>query len=178
MRAGGAPAPSQPFRLTVPGPSGGFVLEADVSPGDLAGARARWRAMTRAAVLGVLAVALLLCAGPLMDRRRQTRDLGRFLGISAVLIVLVIVARAILFVALRPLAQDASLASFELLLTTLAMAAVVWLVLDLIERRRLARPRAPLLRPTPSARLTIAAAFFLAGDRKRAVGSNYQSGFW
>ena len=30
--------------------------------------------MTRAAVLGVLAVTLLLCTGPLMDLRRQTRE--------------------------------------------------------------------------------------------------------
>ena len=74
VRAGGAASPPQPFRFVVPARDGGFVLEADVSPGDLAAARARWRAMTWAAVLGVLAVTLLLCTGPLMDLRRQTRD--------------------------------------------------------------------------------------------------------
>ena len=68
IRAPGDATPEQPFRFTVPGRDGGFVLEADVSPGDLAAARARWRAVTRAAVLGVLAIALLLCAGPLIDR--------------------------------------------------------------------------------------------------------------
>ena len=43
VRAGGSPAPAQPFRFTVPARDGGFVLEADVAPAELAAARARWR---------------------------------------------------------------------------------------------------------------------------------------
>ena len=103
VRAGGATSPSQPFRFVVPARDGGFVLEADVSPGDLAAARARWRAMTWAAILGVLAVTLLLCTGPLMDLRRHTRDLSRFLGMTALAIMLVVVARGVLYVRSRRL---------------------------------------------------------------------------
>ena len=51
----------------MPAPDGGSLLEAEVSPADLAAARARWRDGTRAAVLGVLALTLLLCSGPLID---------------------------------------------------------------------------------------------------------------
>jgi signal transduction histidine kinase len=163
VRAGGAASPAQPFRFVVPARDGGFVLEADVSPGDLAGARGRWRAMTRAAVLGVLAVTLLLCTGPLMDLRRQTRDLSRFLGMTALLIVLVVLARGVVYAAIAPLAQTPGPSPLDLLLTTLMMAAVVWLVLDLVERRRFARPRVRMLAPTPGARFAVAAGFLLAG---------------
>ncbi len=82
VRAGGAESPAQPFRFTVPGRDGGFVLEADVSPAELAAARARWRAMTRAAVLGVVAVALLLCTGPLIDLPPPDAEPSRFLALT------------------------------------------------------------------------------------------------
>jgi signal transduction histidine kinase len=163
VRAGGATSPPQPFRFVVPARDGGFVLEADVSPGDLASARARWRAMTWAALLGVLAVTLLLCTGPLLDLRRQVRDRSRFLWVTSLLIAVVVVARGVLYAALAPLAQTAGLTPLDLLLTTLAMAAVVWLVLDLIERRRFARPRVRMLAPTTGARIAVAAGFLLAG---------------
>jgi len=84
VRAGGARGQSQPFRFTVPARDGGFALEAEVSPGDLAAARTRWRAATRAAVLSVLAITLLFCSGPLMDMRRQRRDAGDGLGPQAI----------------------------------------------------------------------------------------------
>src|SRR6185369_9491431 len=80
VRAGGAAARPQPFSFIVPGGDRGFVLEADVSAADLAAARTRWRAVTRAAVLGVLTITLLLCTGPLIDLLRRIRSLSRFLG--------------------------------------------------------------------------------------------------
>jgi signal transduction histidine kinase len=163
VRAGGVPVPPQPFRFTVHSRDGAFVLEADVAPGDVAAARARWRAMTRAAVLGVLAVTLLFCTGPLMDLRRQRRDLSGFLGLTALLIAIVAVARAVLFFALAPLAPSEDPTPLDLLLTTLAMASIVWLVLDLMERRRFARPRLPVLAPTARAFVAVAVAFFLTG---------------
>jgi signal transduction histidine kinase len=163
VRAGGTTSPPQPFRFTVPGRDGGFVLEADVSPDELAAARARWRAMTRAAVLSVLAVTLLLCTGPLMDLRRQTRKLTRFLGFTAVLIAIVVGARMVLFTALAPLEETPGPMPLDLLLTTLSMAAVVGLVLDLIERRRFARSRARLLTPTPAAHVIVAASYAATG---------------
>ncbi len=161
VRPGGSPSPAQPFRFTVPARDGGFVLEADVAPAELAAARARWRAMTRAAVLSVFALVLLFCAGPLMDLRRRTRDIKRFVWMTALLIGLVAGARVVLAAALSPLAETSSPTPLDLLLTTLAMAAVVWLLLDLIERRRFARPRVRLLPPTAGARLALTTAFMV-----------------
>jgi signal transduction histidine kinase len=163
VRAGGATSPPQPFRFTLPGRQGGFVLEADVSQGELAAARSRWRATTRAAVLGVVAVTLLLCAGPLMDLRRRARDVRRFAAFTALLIAVVVAARGVLFVALSPLVDSPVPTPVDLLLTTLSTAAVVWLVLDMIERRRFARPRVRILTGAPLIRVAYIVAFALAG---------------
>jgi len=163
IRPGDAAAPAQPFRFIVPGPNNAFVLQADVSQEDLAAARARWRALTRAAVMSVLVVTVLLCAGPLLERRRRVRDLSGLLGSTALLIVVIVVARAVLFVALAPLSPASTATPLDLLLTTVSLAAIVWLLLDLIERRRTAPPRVRLLPSTPQSRAVAAAAFFAAG---------------
>ncbi len=159
-RAGGSPAvPQDPVSFVIRAPDGGFVLEAWVAPADLAATRAQWRAVTRAVVLGVVALTLLLCAGPIIDLRRQMRDMSRFVALTAVLIVLLVVVRGVLYVALLPLAPDDTPTPADLLLTTLMLMAVVWLVLDLIERRRVARPRLRLL-PTDAGALVTAAAVY------------------
>ena len=163
-RAGGSPAvPQDPVSFVIRAPDGGFVLEAWVAPADLAATRAQWRAVTRAVVLGVVALTLLLCAGPIIDLRRQMRDTSPFVGLTAVLIVLLVVVRGVLYVALLPLAPDDTPTPADLLLTTLMLMAVVWLVLDLIERRRVARPRLRLLPTDAGALVTAAAVYAIAG---------------
>ena len=162
-RAGGTSAPDRPFTFVVPAPGGGFLLEAEVPLADLAAARARWRNITKAAVLIVLAVTLLLCTGPLIDRRGRTRDTAVFLGATAALVLLLITARSVLYFALKPLAPSQEPTPFDLLLTTVTLAAVVWLMLDLIERRRFARPRPPVLAWTPGAAGAVAAGYLIAG---------------
>jgi signal transduction histidine kinase len=162
-RASVATAPAGGFTFVIAARDGGFVLEAEVSPDALAAARAHWRHMTRAAVLGVVAVTLLLCTGPLIDRRRQARDVSRFLATTALLIVVVVGVRVVLYFALTPIAPTSAPTPFDLLLTTLTMATVVWLVLDLIERRRFARPLPRMLASTAGAAMTVAAASFAAG---------------
>ncbi len=161
-RVGNAAAPDRPFTFVVPASGGGFLLEAEVPQADLAAARARWRNLTWAAVLIVLAVTLLLCAGPLVDERRRTRETSLFLAITAALVLVVATARGILFLALEPLTTSGP-TPFDLLLTTLTMTAVVWLLLDLIERRRFVRPRPPVLAPTSGATVAVAAGYFVAG---------------
>src|SRR6185295_16432385 len=69
----------------------------------------------------------------------------------------------ILYLALVPLAPTSAPTPLDLLLTTLTLAAVVWLVLDLIEARRVARPRLPLLAPTTAAVIVVVAAYVVAG---------------
>ena len=93
---------------------------------------------------------------------------------TALLVGLVAGARVVLAAALSPLAETPSPTPLDLLLTTLAMAAVVWLLLDLVERRRFARPRVRLLPPTfAGARLALATALLHghgARERTAAVG--------
>jgi signal transduction histidine kinase len=174
LGVGGGALPVQPFRFTVPARDGGFVLEAEVSPQDLLAARARWRARTWAAVLAVLAVAMLLCAGPLIELRRRARDPGRFLALTALLAAIVGLTRGVLYVALAPLTRTPAATPVDLLLTTLAIAAVVWIALDTIERRRFARPRLRVLPPTPAAWLAIAFAFFATGLATGALLWGYE----
>ena len=148
-----------PFHFVVPSQDSTFVLEAEISPADLAAARARWRAATRAIALCVLAGTLLLCAGPMIDMRRRTVRTSRFITLTAALIVLVVAVRFVCYIALSPLAGSPEPTPVDLLLTTLTLAAVVWLVLDLIERRRAAKPRLPLLTQSPRALALAAAAY-------------------
>jgi signal transduction histidine kinase len=162
-RAAGATSPGRPFTVVIAASDGGFVLEAEVSPDDLAAARAYWRNMTWAAALCVVAITLLLLTGPLIDLRRQSREMSRFLGITALLVILIVAVRGVMYIALLPLSPPSQPTPFDLLLTTLAMAAVVWLVVDLIERRRFARPRLPLLTPTAGAVVAVAVAYAVAG---------------
>ena len=75
---------------------------------------------------------------------------------------------------LTPLAPNSQLTPLDLLLTTLTLAVVVWLVLDLVERRRFARPRVPVLADTVAARVTIAAAFLLVGAADAGLLLGYE----
>ncbi len=172
-RVGGAPAPGQPFTFVVPGPGGGELLEAEVLPRDLAGARAGWRNGTRAAVLVVIAITLLLCAGPLIDRRRRTHDTSAYLVDAAALIVIVIAARGVLYFALQPFSSSGP-TPFDLLLTTLTMIAVVWLMMDLVERRRYSRTRPPVLTRTAGDVLSFAAGYIAAGVTSAALLWGYE----
>ncbi len=104
-----------------------------------------------------------------MDLRRQTRDLNRFLWMTALLVGVIAGARGVMAAALSPLAETPSPTPLDLLLTTLAMAAVVWLLLDLVERRRFARPRVRLLPPTAGARLALGDGISGHGARERTV---------
>ena len=54
--------------------NGSLLVEAEVSPADLAAARTQWRRNTWAAVLSVLGLTLLLCAGPIVDSRQRAAD--------------------------------------------------------------------------------------------------------
>ena len=163
VRPAGAAPPAGPYRFVVPARDSAFMLEAQVAPEDLARARERWRATTWAVVLSIAAATLLLCIGPIIDTRRRTRDTSRFVLLAALLIVIVVSARVILYFALAPIAPSAGPTPFDLLFTTTTMAAVVWIVLDLFERRRSARPRPALALPATASIAGVAAAYALAG---------------
>ncbi len=160
--AAGAAAADSAYRWVVSAPDSTFLVEAEVSPGDLSAARARWRAVVRAVLLGIAAATLLLCTGPVFDMRRGAADTSRFLALTSAVVVMVVIVRVILYVALAPFASTSDPTPLELLLTTITMAAVVWVVLDLVERRRTARPRLPLLAPAPDTMVVVATAYAAA----------------
>src|SRR5207249_7852598 len=75
-----------------------------------------------------------------------------------------LVARAILWYATGLLGGTRSIASpLDLLLTALTTAALGWLAIDLIERRRVARPHPPVLRASGRAAALLTTAFAVAG---------------
>ncbi len=170
---GDVPASDRPLTFVIRAPAGGALLDAEVPTGDLATARAGWRSGTWAAVMIVLAVMLLLCAGPLVDQRRRTGKSTVFLLTTATLVVLVTGARSLLFFALRPF-SSAGPTPLDLLLTTLTMAAVVWLVMDLVEHRRFARPRPPVSSRTTGATMAVGLGYLAAGAASASLFWGYE----
>jgi signal transduction histidine kinase len=153
-----------PFSFTIPSRGGGALVDADVSQADLAGARASWRLDVWAAVESVLALTLLLCAVPLIEFRRNTRRPKTFLTATAGIALLIIAARFVLWMALTPImGPRVAIAPPDLLLSALALMALVWLTIDLIERRRYTRPRPRLIGPGRGVRAIAALAFAAAG---------------
>ena len=163
----------KPFTFAVSGPSGNPLIEAHVTPADLSGARTRWRQLVQTAVLTVVAVTVLFCSGPFVDRRRNARDMRSFALSTAALVALLVAARFILYFALLPF-STAGPTPLDLLLTTLTMTALVWIAVDLIERRRVARPRPPMLLSSRHAIVFVAVAFGAAGAADVLLLWNYE----
>jgi len=82
-----------------------------VSDADLQGARERIRDRSYAAELGLVAVVFLLIAGPLLDWRKLTHSAGTATMLTISIALLLVVARAISWIAIR----KAGLAEFSLL---------------------------------------------------------------
>ena len=120
-----------PFSFSIASSSGQVLVDASVSPEDLAGARRRWRDGTRALTFAILAATLLLCTGPFFDRRRPQHP--RRVLAAALLAGLVGLTAWRVLVRLLP--------SFDLPLTAISTFAAVWLGLEIVERWRRTRPR-------------------------------------
>jgi signal transduction histidine kinase len=141
-RVGGAPPDAAPFTFPLSVRGGPPLIEATVTPADLSAAKAEWERNTLAATLGVLGTTLLLCAGLLVERRRRASSRAAFVGSTAAIGATLIGGFVLFSLAARPLTEGTSAASpAGLLLAGLTGGALVWLVLDLVERRRVSRPR-------------------------------------
>src|SRR5437763_924451 len=150
-------------------------LELDAPPADLAAAHGVWRPVTGAAVGSVLAMTPLLCAGPLLELRRRTSDARVFGVITGGIVLALIAARLMFWFGAAPLLGTNTLTSpLDLLLDALLVAALTWLALDLVERRRVAAPRARLLVPAMRPLLSLAAAFATAGAIDAWLVSAYE----
>jgi len=116
-------------------------------------------------VLLVLALALLLSMAPLVEARRQATEARRVLTTTGGIVVGLVAARLLLWFAAAPLVSSprTQTSPLDLLVTSLLAAAVAWLAIDLIERRRLARPCPRLLMPTPQSSALVGSAYFVVG---------------
>src|SRR5262249_53363134 len=120
------------------------------------------RRSARATVLAVLALTVLLCAGPLIDIRRSTASTQRYLTATAGLLALILAAYALLSSAATTFSPEPPNAA-ALLLAGLVIVAVVWLALELIERRRYVRPRPRVLKSSAGTAALIVIAYAAAG---------------
>ncbi|HTK29332.1 MAG TPA: HAMP domain-containing sensor histidine kinase [Vicinamibacterales bacterium] len=163
-RAGGAGASQSPYTFDITSPGGGLLVEAEVSPSDLHETRQTWIRARWAAIAVVLGLTMLLSLAPLVDARRRSRDRRTVVLSTAGLAAALILVRALLWFALGPVfPSHAVTAPYDLLLTTLLLVALVYLAIDLVERRRVARPRPRVLPISGDAAVRVAAAYALAG---------------
>jgi signal transduction histidine kinase len=165
------PSPT-PAVFSITSRTGGTLIDAEVAPNDLAEARARWRRRSAAAVVSVFALTLLVCAGLLVEMRRRTSVPRTHLVASAGIVVSLVLSRALFRFATTEVEASQRLAGpADLLLTALVAAALVWLVIDLIEGRRLTRRRAQLL--AADARGLVAVIYLAVGVLDAALLWSY-----
>ena len=156
------PTPSPPV-FSITSRAGGTLIDAEVAPGDLADARARWRRGTGAAVLSVFAITLLFGAGAsCREAPAQRTPSGRTSLCRAGIVAALVLARALFqFATMQVEAAPSLVGPLDLLLTSLVAAALAWLAIDLIESRRRARPRARLLAADATA--LVAVVYLIVG---------------
>ena len=170
----GLAPPTPPYSFAITSASGAVLADADVSPADLAAVRARWRASIRAAVVSVLALALLLCAAPVLEVRRHTARPGAFAAATLGLVAILSAGRLLLGAALDPLADPSVAGPVTLLPDALLLAALVWTALDTMEQRRVSRPRVRLITNERIATLVTVSSFAAAGAVTAAVLWRYE----
>jgi signal transduction histidine kinase len=164
-----------PYSFPIRSRDAGPLLEANVAPADLAAVHGRWRSGTRAAVWSVLGTTLLLCAGPLVELRRRGRDRRAVIVLTGGLMLTLVIVRLMFSIAARPIIGPRTLTSpLDLLLDALVIAALSWLALDLLERRRVARPRLRLLPFTASSLILLAVAYAATGIADAGLLTAYQ----
>jgi signal transduction histidine kinase len=174
----GALAGSGSSTFVIPSPTGGPLVEAEVSRATLSEARGQWRARTWAATALVVVIALLLGAGPLLDVRKRARTARTFLAATAAIAAILIVARSALLWIVSSVAGPQPFGSpAYVLLTALTAVGFVALAADMLARRRVARPRPRLwIRDNPRAvgDYRVAAVYMVSGGLAAASIAAYE----
>ena len=160
-RVGPTPSRTDPFVFAVSSRNGSLLVEAEVSPSDLAAARTQWRRNIWAAAISVLGLTLLLCTGPIVESRRRAADVQAFLAHTLALAATVVAALALLLFGVRNVAGSAAPTSpIGLFLIALAALALVAIAVDVVERRRVKRSRAGAVLTAASVQARHASAAF------------------
>jgi signal transduction histidine kinase len=162
LRIGAANVESTAVVFSIASRDGAPLVQAQIAPEDLVNGRARWRRLTGGIVLFVAAVTFVLCAGLLVDVRRRSRTPRSSVAAAGGIVALLLASRLVLAFATTQVDAPPPIAeSLGLLWTSLLAVASVWLGLDLIESRRLAHPRVPLV--PRAGRITLLAAYAACG---------------
>ena len=155
LRYEGEPTADGDATFGIEDPSGNRLLTATIDAADLAVTRMRWQSATESVALIVLAIAVLLCTGPLADWRNRTRSIGRYAAASLSMAAAMLVARLVLRAAspadwsdalvfsgvtyASPLLPPFLTSPFDFLLTAAAAFALVTLSLFAVESLRIYR---------------------------------------
>ena len=174
VRVGPAPPDTRSSSaFPIRSPDGQTLAVAEVSPERLAAARGSWESRTRAAVLIVLALTALACGIPLLDARARALGSTAVLGATCALVVVVITARVFTWAAAAPFVGTSLQIPLGLVPNALALGALVWLALDLLQRGRLAG-RARLRSPAMSTYGAVAVRYVAAGAAAATVLWTYE----
>ena len=165
----GLEPPKPPFAFAIRSAEGQLLAEAEVSAAELEQGRREWEAWTRAAVIAVLALALLLCAEPALQARRHAVKAGTFAAATAGLVAILVGGRWLLRLALAPVLGTSLSGPAELLPNALLLAGLVWLAIETLEQRRVSRPRVRLIVSHGTATLVTIGGFGCAGAAAAAV---------
>jgi signal transduction histidine kinase len=165
--------------FVVNAPSGAPLLSATVAPADINATRERWQRTTRSIALFVLAVALVLLVGPLLDWRNRTRRVGDYAAATVMTAGLIVLARMVARIASpadwseQPLFSGVDYAGtifallfsspFDFLLTAATAGGLVGLLLFAVDAWRLRGARHRLLITTGSQRAIYLAMQLAAG---------------
>lgn len=154
-------------------------------------ARAKWRTTVLAVEGGILCAVLLMLTGPLLDWRRLLRTVRGHLTLTVAILLLIVVARAVAWVAVRLTDLDSpaltspqlagvfwlALASpIDFVLTTFAVGAIVALVASSFEQWRQSRRLAVRVVPERGALdlVIFVAAQMMAGAAVGALLVGYE----
>lgn len=159
------------YRFTVQDASDQVLLTGAVTRRDVDAVRAAGAATVRAAVAVVIVLTLLALATAILEHRRRARTPTAVFGSTAALALLLTLARLALRAGGPTLAGAGWLtAPLDLTFTALLSLALVWLLLDLVERWRVSGHRRLRI---DRAGLWTAASFALAGAVTTATLSTY-----
>src|SRR6185503_1219329 len=176
VRVGDVSPPASPgaYKFAIPSPSGGPLLDAEVSAARLEDARERWRTRTWAVTLGAAGLTLLFWAGAMFDFRARARTTRAYLLATAAAVGAVVACRLVFTYAITSAVLDPLLTSaIDVFVDAIALITLVWLVLDGVERWRLAGVRPRLLSGTVESIAWTALSFGAAGMIAAAIVWRY-----